>query len=632
MTAMLAKFFGEFQKYKLQNQILFLLVFSSLVPVSIAGFYGIFSSSNALSDSAKIQLEGKVSDEAENIAAVLEGINKDVLFLSQTPSVQGIIRAKDGGGTGNQGNISDEAWVEQMQATFAALMQAKSHYMQLRYLDEEGNEVVRVDSDGTTVKIIPEDQLQNKADRPYFSDTMKLSVGSVYVSPVDLNQERGKIETPFKPVIRYATPVVDSAGNKRGIVIANVFANEFLNIIEDANLAKGEQAFLINQDGYYVSHPNSDKEWGFDLKKDEKLQNDYPAKIAQQILSREQGVIDQGFDQILAYRKVVTDLDKKQFLVAINQVPKGTVFASVNLFKIVALLIIVVSLATVLPLGIFRAQQLANLIKQLVNRISSASQQIFSTLEEQERVASQQAASVNETTTTMDELEASSRQSAEQAKAAVTAAQQALELTRGGTQAVGETLEGMFALENKVGAIAEQIVHLSEQANQIGSISQLVFDLANKTNMLALNSSVEAVRAGEHGKGFSVVANEIRKLADQSQRSAEKINILVSEIQSAINSTVMVTDEGTKTVTAGVQIAKQTDRAFAGVADAVNKVVLNNQQISLNLKQQVDAIQQVVQAMDTINQGAKETATGINQTKVGTQQLNETALNLQQMV
>lgn len=86
---------------------------------------------------------------------------------------------------------------------------------------------------------------------------------------------------------------------------------------------------------------------------------------------------------------------------------------------------------------------------------------------------------------------------------------------------------------------------------------------------------------------------------------------MVSEIQSAINSTVMVTDEGTKTVAAGVQVAKKTDQAFAGVADAVNTVVLNNQQISLNLKQQVDAIQQVVQAMDSINQGAKETAIGI---------------------
>ncbi|MBE9125617.1 MULTISPECIES: methyl-accepting chemotaxis protein [unclassified Coleofasciculus] len=271
-------------------------------------------------------------------------------------------------------------------------------------------------------------------------------------------------------------------------------------------------------------------------------------------------------------------------------------------------------------------------LKKTVNILASSSSEISTTLEEQERVASQQATSVNEITTTMDELEASSRQSAEQAKAAVTAAQRALKLTEGGTEAVGETLDGMYTLEDKVGAIAEQIVRLSEQANQIGSISQLVSDLANKTNMLALNSSVEAVRAGEHGKGFSVVANEIRKLADQSQQSADKIGLLVSEIQSAINSTVMVTDEGTKTVTAGVKVAQKTNEAFAGVADAVDKVVLNNQQISLNLKQQVDAIQQVVQAMDTINKGAKETANGINQTKVGTQQLNESALDLKQMV
>jgi methyl-accepting chemotaxis protein len=239
---------------------------------------------------------------------------------------------------------------------------------------------------------------------------------------------------------------------------------------------------------------------------------------------------------------------------------------------------------------------------------------------------------VNEITTTMDELEASSRQSAEQAKAAVTSAQQALKLAQGGTEAVGETLEGMFVLEKKVGAIAEQIVHLSEQANQIGTISQLVSDLANQTNMLALNSAVEASRAGEYGKGFTVVANEIRKLADQSQNSTEKINALVSEIQSAINSTVMVTEEGTKTVASGVQIAQRTEQAFTGVTDAVNKVAVNNQQISFTLKQQVDAIQQVVEAMEAINKGAKETASGISQSKEGTQQLNEAALVLKRMV
>jgi methyl-accepting chemotaxis protein len=518
------------------------------------------------------------------------------------------------------------------------MMEQKPHYMQFRYIDEKGNELVRVDSDGTNIKVIPKAGLQNKADRPYFSDTIKLSAGSVYVSPVDLNQERGQIERPFKPVIRYATPIIDSGGQNRGIAIANIFAKEFIKPFQEdkfqadnKNKYKGKQKFLVNQDGYYISHPNPNKEWGFDLRNNDKLEKDYSLEVAKLILGNDQGFIDKG-GYLFSYHKVDPSPNQKEFLVAINKVPKDSIFAAVNSLKIVAILIILVSVAVVLPLGIYRARQLVNLIKQLVNGISASSQQTFSAVEQQERVANQQAASVNETTTTMDELKASCRLSAEQAKAAAAAAQQALALAQGGTQAVGESLEGMFTLEKKVGAIADQIVHLSEQASQIGNISQIVSDLANQTNMLALNSSVEAVRAGEYGKGFAVVANEIRRLSDQSQKSAEKINLLVSNIQKAINSTVMVTEEGTKTVKTGVQIAQNTEQTFSGVAKAVNHMVLNNQQISLNLKQQLDAIQQVVKAMNAINKGAKETAIGISQTRSGTEQLNKAARTLKQMV
>jgi CHASE3 domain sensor protein len=264
--------------------------------------------------------------------------------------------------------------------------------------------------------------------------------------------------------------------------------------------------------------------------------------------------------------------------------------------------------------------------------IASSTSEIAATVEQQERTAQQQAASVNETTTTMDELGASSRQSAEQAAAAAAGAKQALELAEGGTRAVDRTLTGMGTLRDKVGAIADQIMRLSEQTSQIGSISGLVSDLANQTNMLALNAAVEAVRAGEHGKGFAVVSGEIRKLADQSKKSAEKINALVQDIQNAINSTVMATDEGTKTVEEGVRIAEETAQAFAGVTDAVNNVVLNSQQISLNVKQQAVAIQQVVSAMNNLNSAARETANGIGQVKIGTQRLNTAAGQLQELV
>lgn len=282
--------------------------------------------------------------------------------------------------------------------------------------------------------------------------------------------------------------------------------------------------------------------------------------------------------------------------------------------------------------GVWMIGRIANRIQDAANTIASSSSEIAATIEEEDRTASQQAASVNETTTTMNQLGSSARQSTEQAEAAATAAQQALEAAESGNKAVEETISSMSNLKEKVGAIAEQILQLSEQTNQIGSISQLVSDLANQTNMLALNAAVEAVRAGEHGKGFAVVAGEIRKLADQSKQSAEKIGGLVAEIQNAINSTVMVTDEGTKTVDSGMEVTEKTAEAFGHITEAVNNVVMNNQQISLNIHQQASGIEQVLEAMNTLNQGAKETSAGISQTRAGTQQLNEVTNDLKHLV
>ena len=311
-----------------------------------------------------------------------------------------------------------------------------------------------------------------------------------------------------------------------------------------------------------------------------------------------------------------------------TQVTKAALSFLVSTLVIGSLLLVLfgASVAWMISSGIART------IDRAISAIASSSAQIAATVEEQERMASQQSASVNQTTTTMDELGASSRATSQQIETAASQAMQALTLAGGGTKAVEQTLEAMATLKTKVQEMQGQIMQLSEQTDRIGNISTVVSDLANQTNMLALNAAVEAVRAGEHGKGFGVVASEIRKLADRSKKSASQINLLVADIQRAINSTVMVTDEGTKTVDSGVNIASETAAAFAGVADAINNVVLSSQQISLNAKQQAIAIEQVVEAMNSLNQAAAQTACGITQTKIGTQRLNEAALDLKAVV
>ncbi|MEO5349491.1 MAG: methyl-accepting chemotaxis protein [Magnetococcus sp. YQC-3] len=267
-----------------------------------------------------------------------------------------------------------------------------------------------------------------------------------------------------------------------------------------------------------------------------------------------------------------------------------------------------------------------------VRLITASSVRMLASLAEQERVAAQQAAAVNETNTTMEELAASARQSAEQSDVAANSAEMALELSQFGMSRVEETLANMDKAKGKMEAIAQQISQLSEKSGQIRDIANLVSDFANETKMLAMNAAVEAVRAGEHGKGFAVLAMETRKLADESKRSAGKINALVAEVQRANNSTVMATEEGSKTVDEGMVISQNTAETFREVAQSMGVASQGAQQISLNVRQQSVAIRQVVEAMQSINTGARESAAGMSQVKEGILLLNQAAEALRRMV
>ena len=267
-------------------------------------------------------------------------------------------------------------------------------------------------------------------------------------------------------------------------------------------------------------------------------------------------------------------------------------------------------------------------VNEAIVAISSSTKEILVTMEEHERTASQQSAAANETSATVTELSASSRQSAEQAANAAAVAEKASAATVQGGEVTHQAVVAMGGLKDKIAAMSDQILRLGEQTGQIGSIATLVKDLSGQINMLALNAAVEAARAGEHGKGFAVVASEVRKLADQSKKSAEQATVLVADIQKSTHSSIMMTEEGARTVAEVMQLAQKVAELFSSLSGMAGSVNENAQQVMFNAKQQSAAFTQVVEATKSIATGAKETAAGISQTKIGVQKLNEAAVSL----
>lgn len=368
------------------------------------------------------------------------------------------------------------------------------------------------------------------------------------------------------------------------------------------------------------------------------------AKIIAESTERLVVLVDEGKtdEAVKSFRegksiKLLSDLDatidefeknEKEILETFNKEEK-TALEKVGIILLIGTLLSIV-LSFIASLWI--ANNISKPITMALNALSSTSIEIATTVTQHERAASQQASMINETTTTMQELGASSRQTADQATATTEIAQDSLKATEEGSVIVKQAIDGMDNLGGKVGMIADQILKLGEQTAQIGNLANMVKDLAGEINMLALNAAVEAARAGEHGKGFAVVAGEVRKLANESKKSAEQSNTIISEIQKATNATILKTEEGTKVVEEVSGFARNVGELFNSLSNSANKVYENAQQVLLNAKQQTTAVSQVGEAMNELNTGARETAAGITQTKVGLEQLNSAAQNLKQIV
>ncbi|MBB71616.1 MAG: hypothetical protein CMF50_04405 [Legionellales bacterium] len=259
-------------------------------------------------------------------------------------------------------------------------------------------------------------------------------------------------------------------------------------------------------------------------------------------------------------------------------------------------------------------------------------EQLEKTAESQAAGAAEQASSVSETTTTLEAIMENAKQTLEKTKALGQLAERTRTEGEKGQAVLQKTIATMKNIREKVEAIAQTILALSEHSQQVGDITNSVGSLAQQSKMLALNASIEAAKAGEAGKGFAVVAIEVKDLAEQSQQATDQVKKLLQDIQHATDQAVMSTEEGCKGVDEGVTLIDETGNAVNQLSDVIHEASVSSKQIVAAVQQQASAIEQINASMQEIKTATQLFVTSTQETKDATTSIRTVAKELHESV
>jgi methyl-accepting chemotaxis protein len=266
------------------------------------------------------------------------------------------------------------------------------------------------------------------------------------------------------------------------------------------------------------------------------------------------------------------------------------------------------------------------------SRIGNSSSEIVAAAQQQASGAAQQAASVSETTATMEELSTTARQIAENSNAVTAVAEETLKSAEEGQEFMEESTKSMTRIRSKTEESAEKILDLGQKSQQIGEIIDIINEIAIETKMLSLNAAIEAAKAGEAGKGFSVVAGEIRRLAEDVVKSTATIRDVLLEIQSAASASVLAAEENVKGVEEGAVRLNQVRDALENIIAMAEQTAESARQISVATNQQKEASEQVVNTMREISKVAQQTAAASKNSISSASDLNRLAEELRARV
>lgn len=283
-------------------------------------------------------------------------------------------------------------------------------------------------------------------------------------------------------------------------------------------------------------------------------------------------------------------------------------------------------------LTIINLRKLTQRLQDQTDALATSNQEILASISSASSSSAETAAAVTETTTTVEELKQTAQIAAEKAKNVASVSEEARQTLHENEKTIDDSIESMRRIQEGMAVISDSIIKLSNHGKMIGDIIESVNDLAEQSHLLAVNAAIEAAKAGEQGKGFGVVATEVRRLAEQSKSATVQVRNILRDIQNSTGTAVMATEQGAKAVASGTTQSKQTVEALRNLSHEITKVSDAASQIALSSAQQLIGVEQVTIAMGNINESSNLLVDTMRHIEDGVQSSNKVSQNLKNLV
>lgn len=620
----------------LKTRLIVLLVVFALVPACVSGVIGGYINSNSIREAtihSNLNTASQIGNEIARMIADARAMNET---LAATPTAKSM----------------DAAAIKEM---IVAAQQKNPVFELVFVMDASGMQIARTSGN-----------LAKRADRPYFIEAMK---GNTFFTDSYISSFTNA------PCITIASPIKNSTGQIVGVLAADVSLKAIWDIVDDVRIGQTGYVDIVDNKGTVIAHPDKERV----LKKESFTTYDYITKVIEgqqgsvetistrgdkslvsysPISSKQWGVIvyepvqevmaaviysafATGAVTLLAVlialvsafyvaRNIVKPLEK--LVGAANQVADGDLAHSIEVRGVTeinqltdAFNTMIISLRGLVAKTSATAESVAASSEELAassGEVGKAAEEVAITIQSVAEGANRQVNLADNSAQVIRDMVDSIGNTSRAAHSVAAASEQSEQAAETGSDQIGMAVTKMNQIQVDVNQATRMIHALGDKSRQIGQIVDVITGIAGQTNLLALNAAIEAARAGEQGRGFAVVADEVRKLAEQSESAAREIAGIIQAIQSETVETVNAIDKGGREVAAGVQVVEKSGAAFKEIYAAIKNVRSEVIRIVALTEEQQKRSAQVEQAVHSIADAARLNAASSEQVAAASQEQN----------